>query len=84
MEKKYRYKTETDKMGNVSTYECWDEDFIDEDTGNVITIERHRLIEFNGDAVRFYTTSEWDAMTRNEKAEATLKSRNNSPCIKEQ
>lgn len=30
---------------------CWNEDFVDEDTNEVITIERHEVVKINGEWV---------------------------------
>lgn len=38
-------ETETVLVGRV----CWNEDFIDEDTGNVVTILRTEVVRINGE-----------------------------------
>ena len=45
---KFKYITEENKKGDLITYKCWDEDFKDEDTGEVITIARREMIKING------------------------------------
>ncbi len=44
---KFTYVKELNKKDLV-TYKCWDEDFKDEDTGEVITIARRKAIKING------------------------------------
>lgn len=48
---KYTYKTVKTKGGNVHRFRCWTENFKDEDTGQLIPIDRHRLIKVNGKKV---------------------------------
>lgn len=70
--KKYTYKTETDKKGNIIKYRCWQETFKDNDTGKDHVLNRQEPIEINGEAVRFYSDSELRSMSKSERKEISL------------
>lgn len=48
MKTKFTHITEKNKKGDLVKYKCWDEDFKDEDTGEVITIARREAVAING------------------------------------
>jgi hypothetical protein len=48
MKTKFSYAKEKNKKGDMITYRCWNEDFKDEDTGEVITIQRREAVKING------------------------------------
>ncbi len=69
----YTYKTVTDKNGNVERFRCWDENFKDEDSENVITIKRHQLIKLNGEKVVWFSNSELKQMSKKQLDSIQLK-----------
>lgn len=67
------YKTKTDERGNVLRVRTWVENFVDEYTGKVVSINREELIKVNGVAVKFYRTSELKAMTPSQRKAIEIK-----------
>ena len=57
MKRKYTYETKLFK-GIEYRYKCWNEYFLDEDTGNKVMIKRRALIKIDG--IKVY----WNPMIR--------------------
>src|ERR1700743_2862802 len=45
---KYTYEKEKNKKGEIISYRCWTEGFKDNDTGEIINIERRKAIKIDG------------------------------------